>query len=102
MDAKMTQIREEKKWKNKLEYYRYGIFPLVLIVQSMLGSVAVFFIFQMPADSQIVPLTIVTIFIMGANAIGIAQASVRWILFSFFLAVGVSVLTIVYALLHAA
>jgi len=71
---------------------------MTITAQSCLGSVGVFFVFGLSTDMQEIPLLLLALITMGANATAIAQAPARFVLGSFILSVITSIAVIVYAL----
>ncbi len=84
----------------ELERQRFGFMSLSLIAQSCLGSIAAFYLFSLNLHEYTFEFAIVLIFTLGANVIAIAQASMKWVLYSFLASICVSSIFITYALLQ--
>ena len=72
---KINQIIED------ISYYRYGVIALTLTFGSCLGSVAVLLILKNSTSE--IGLILTAIFTMFANAMAIAQAPMKTIVYSF-------------------
>ncbi len=81
-----------------IEFNRYGITSAILILQSCIGSIAIFFVMQLPDALNIIPLIFVAVTTMGANAISIAQAPMKWVINSFAVSIIVSIAALSFAL----
>ena len=91
---------EETIW-NKLEYNRFAVMTMVLLVQSCVGSVGVFYIQKLDALALVsgVPLAIMAVVNIVANAVTIAQVSIKLVVYSFMATV---ITSIVMVILHYA
>lgn len=78
----IKRIKSEKFW-DEIERKRFGIMPLSITAQSCMGSIAVGLLLELGNDSALVPLMLVSGVTMGANAVTIAQTSMKSILFMF-------------------
>jgi len=81
------------------EFNRFGIMTFAIMVQSCLGSVAAYFIFQLGYDENLIPLSIAAFSVGLANAFAIGQAPMKWVFRTFVSSLIISVLLIVYCLI---
>lgn len=81
------------------EFNRFGIMTFAIMVQSCLGSVAAYFIFQLGYDESFIPLSIAAFSVGLANAFAIGQAPMKWVFRTSFASMIISVLLIVYCLI---
>ncbi len=84
---------------NTLEFNRYGISPVLLLLQSCLGSIAVCYVLALPYDKQLLPLILISVSTMLANAGIISLMPMKWNLRLFALSMSISCLSLIYALL---
>lgn len=85
-------IQKVNTFFESLEFYRYSIMAMTLTAGSCLGSVAILVIAQ--NDAGLVQLSICSAVSMAANALAIAMAPMKIMLWSFVLSVVVNTLLI--------
>ena len=80
-----------------LEFYRYGIMPVSLTVGSCWGSIACLLISM--NNAPLWQMAICAVFTMASNAVAIALAPMRWVVWSFALSVVLNTLLLVMNLI---
>lgn len=99
------RIMKALKFKNNQDYWeavehnRFGLLPILLTVQSCLGSIAVCYISGLEDQIQVVLLSVVAGVTMGANGAAIAQAPMKWVMLGFFLCLITSSIALTIALI---
>jgi len=81
-------------WK-RVEFNRFGLLPILITVQSCLGSIAVCYACELDEHLQVAFLMPVAVVTMASNATAIAQAPMKWVVFGFILSVIVSTSVII-------
>ena len=98
MNASQSQAKPNESYWDKAESSRFAILPMTLTVQSCAGSVAVRYLLELEPDVHLLPLAIVAATTMGANAAGIAQMSMKWIIGGFAVSLAASLFATLFAL----
>lgn len=80
-----------------LEFYRYGIMPISLTAGSCWGSVACLLISM--NNAPLWQLAVCAVFTMASNAVAIALAPMRWVVWSFVVSVLLNTLLVLLNLL---
>ncbi len=95
----IKQLRTEDFWRG-MEFKRYGITPVFLMVQSCFGSIAVCYVLELPEDNvQLLLLSVVAISTMAANASIISLMALKWVFRFFLTSIVLSLLSLIYALI---
>ena len=94
----LQKLKSQSFW-DEMEEKRFGVLPLSITAQSCIGSVAVGFLLQLEKDQMLIPLIVVACVNMTANAITIAQTSMRSILYMCVGTFVVSIAAVLYSLL---
>lgn len=81
----------------EMEFYRFSIMMFTITFGTALASVAIFYLFELQNSSYFVPVAIVSLFAMGANAAAIAQSPLKWVVTIFTSSVFLSIFFIFYA-----
>lgn len=98
MNETAEKMKKEMNFIEQAEFNRFGIMAMTLIIQSCLGSVAVCYISSWDNTTGLVLLALVAAFTMGANAIAIVQAPMKWVIWSFTSASLISIVVTLIAL----
>lgn len=85
-------------WES-IEFNRYGIMTVALLVQSCIGGFAAMYCLQLDPPYALVSLSIVAFFAMAANAAAIGQASMKWIVGSSIVSILVSIIVAIGAMI---
>ena len=96
---KVLKFKDNPDYWSAVEHNRFGLLPILLTIQSCLGSVAVCYISGLEEQSQVILLSIVAAVTMGANGAAIAQAPMKWVVFGFILCVITSTIALITAIL---
>lgn len=99
MNETAKKMKKEMKFIEQAEFNRFGIMAMTLIIQSCLGSIAVCYISSWDSAAGLVLLGLVAAFTMGANAIAIVQAPMKWVIWSFASSCFVSIIVTLIGLL---
>ena len=95
-----TENINRKSFVERMEFNRFGVISFTLTVQSCLGALAAHAILQLPDHLITIPLLLVTMLVMIANALVIAQAEMKWILNAFYVSGGVSLLVLMFSWIY--
>lgn len=102
-NCKMEQnsiVNQENVFWERVEFNRYGILFVAVVLQSCIASVAIAFVSSnLSVEKQTIPLILLSITAMGANAANIALAPMKWIIGLFLAVVAVSIAVFCYTLM---
>ncbi len=85
-------------WK-EMEFYRFSIMMFTITFGTCIASIAVFYLFELKNINYFIPVSIVALLAMGANAAAIAQSPLKWVISIFLSSVLVSIFFIFYSFL---
>ncbi len=81
-----------------LNFNRYSIMSLGMLIHCCTAGIAIYELFKfVPNDFQLIPLAVVAMACMGANALAIAIAPIKWVIGGFLISLATSIMVILYA-----
>ena len=96
---KVLKFKDNQDYWEMVEHNRFGLLPILLTIQSCLGSIAVCYISELEELPQIILLSLVAAVTMGANGAAIAQAPMKWVVLGLILCIITSTSGLIDALI---
>ena len=82
-----------------IEEKRFGLTPIIVIIQTELAAISIYYISQLENTPIYLLISIVAIFASIGNAFNIACVHMKYILLCFGISCGVSILLMLYCLI---
>jgi len=92
----LRNFNNPQYWQ-EMEFYRFSIMMFTITFGTALSSISIYYLFELKQDVYDIPVALVALFAMGANASAIAQSPLKWVVGIFLSSIVLAVVFIFYA-----